>query len=141
MGDDSTFNKNQEFVVEAVDVEKNERTNKWGYIIRYVAKNFKPQNRLSYDQITELINAGKVNLLNSGQLILKIKGYHPDFAKGGTITFSDLDELVSQINEAGGGQFSLGGAYGYQELWAKDKDGNSHRLESGSKKDIYQALI
>jgi len=63
------------------------------------------------------------------------------YAKGGSITMSDIDRLMQEINKAGGGEFSLGGAYGYQELWAKDKDGGSHRVEVGSKKDIYNALI
>jgi len=61
-------------------------------------------------------------------------------AKGG-ITLGDINSFIAEINEADGGEWSLGGAYGYYELWAKDKDGGSHRVEVGTKKEIYQALI
>lgn len=65
----------------------------------------------------------------------------PLFESGGSVTMGKLNEFISKINEEGGGKFWLEGSYGQQDLWAKDKDGGSHRIESGSKKDIYEALI
>lgn len=88
-----------------------------------------------------IIGSHSVSTTDGKEVEINPNDLFNSFAKGGSVTVSDLNELIAQINEAGGGQFSLGGAYGYQELWAKDKDGNSHRVESGSKKDIYEALI
>jgi hypothetical protein len=124
VGDDSTFNKNQEFVVEAVDVEKNERTNKWVYIIRYVAKDFKPQNRLSRDQITELVNAGKVNIWNSGQPNLKIKDYNPDFAKGGDLKNKKLYYINKPLYALVKKDKSVTYLPQTSYLFTKQKDGN-----------------
>lgn len=64
------------------------------------------------------------------------------YSKGGSITTSKLNEFISTINEEGGGEFTLGGAYGFQELWAWNyKTKGNDRIEVGSKKDIYNALI
>lgn len=52
----------------------------------------------------------------------------------------ELEDMVRRFNEAGS-TFRLGGTYGQYDLWATDKDGKEHRLESGSKKDIKEALI
>jgi hypothetical protein len=55
-------------------------------------------------------------------------------AKGG-VTIGDLNSMVREYNEDGR-SFELRGAYGYLELWSK-----GNRLEVGSKKDIYNALV
>lgn len=52
----------------------------------------------------------------------------------------ELEEMIRRFNEAGS-TFRLGGTYGQYDLWATDKEGKEHRLESGSKKDIKEALI
>jgi len=59
----------------------------------------------------------------------------------GGITMDRLNTLIAEINQSGGGKFYLEGSYGQQDLWATDKDGGSHRIESGSKKDIYESLV
>ena len=55
-------------------------------------------------------------------------------AKGG-VTIGDLNSMIREYNEDGR-SFELRGAYGYFELWSK-----GNRLEVGSKKDIYNALV
>ena len=59
----------------------------------------------------------------------------------GAVGTSELNELINEINKGSGAEFSLGGSYGNYDLWAKDKEGNSRRIESGSKKDIRNSLI
>lgn len=76
--------------------------------------------------------------VNTPPIIPKVKR---EMFEAVNVTVGSLNDLISRINAEGGGEFSLSGAYGEQELWAKDKDGGSHRIECGSKKDIYQALI
>jgi hypothetical protein len=56
------------------------------------------------------------------------------YAKGG-VTTGDLNSMIREYNEDGR-SFELRGAYGYLELWSK-----GNRLEVGSKKDIYNALV
>jgi len=57
------------------------------------------------------------------------------FSKGGNITTSDLINMILKYNSEGR-SFELRGAYGNLELWSK-----GNRLEVGSKKDIYYALV
>jgi len=73
----------------------------------------------------------------------------PDFSKtirkegineASGITIGYLENLVAKNNEQYGTTFEIGGAYGNYELWATDKDGH-HRLEAGSKKDIYNTFV
>jgi len=63
-------------------------------------------------------------------------------ASGGfKVTVGYLEDLIRENNEKYGTQFHLGGAYGNYELWAVDNKGDNHRLEAGSKKDVYEAFI
>jgi hypothetical protein len=55
--------------------------------------------------------------------------------KSGKLTLSKLKSMIEEYN-AEGRNFELLGAYNQLELW-----GNDHRLETGSKEDIYRALI
>ena len=55
--------------------------------------------------------------------------------KSGKITLSKLKSMIEEYN-AEGRNFELLGAYNQLELW-----GNDYRLETGSKEDIYRALI
>jgi hypothetical protein len=57
------------------------------------------------------------------------------YAKGGNLTMSDLNRMIAEYN-SDGRSFELRGAYGNLELWSK-----GNRLEVGSKKDIYNALV
>ena len=57
------------------------------------------------------------------------------YAKGGAITTVDLNRIIEQYNSEGR-SFELRGAYGNYELWSK-----GNRLEVGSRKDIYNALV
>jgi hypothetical protein len=57
------------------------------------------------------------------------------YAKGGAITTADLNRMIEQYNSEGR-SFELRGAYGNYELWSK-----GNRLEVGSRKDIYNALV
>ena len=63
------------------------------------------------------------------------------FAKGGSVSTSELNDLMEKINESSGSEFSISGAYGNYELWAKDSNGGDNRIEVGSRKDIKEALI
>jgi hypothetical protein len=55
--------------------------------------------------------------------------------KSGKLTLSKLKSMIEEYNSEGR-NFELLGAYNQLELW-----GNDHRLETGSKEDIYRALI
>ncbi len=55
-------------------------------------------------------------------------------------TIGELNNMIASNNKEYGTEFSITGAYGQHELWAKTKDG-SERIESGSKQDIYQAFV
>jgi hypothetical protein len=53
----------------------------------------------------------------------------------------EVQALIDKNNSEHGTTFYLGGAYGNQELWAKDVEGHGHRLEAGSTKDVYNAFV
>jgi hypothetical protein len=53
----------------------------------------------------------------------------------------EVQALIDKNNSEHGTTFYLGGAYGNQELWAKDAEGHEHRLEAGSTKDVYNAFV
>jgi hypothetical protein len=55
--------------------------------------------------------------------------------KSGKLTLSKLKSMIEQYN-AEGRNFELLGAYNQLELWSND-----NRIETGSKEDIYKALI
>jgi len=74
---------------------------------------------------------GETGAMSSGEM----------FMAGGSVSTSDLNDLLNRINQESEANFSIGGAYGNYELWAKDKNGDEHRIEVGSRKDIKEALI
>ena len=57
-------------------------------------------------------------------------------ASGINITVKEFEKMLKDNNEKYGMDFSLGGAYGQYELWAK-----GHRLEAGSLKDVYNTFV
>lgn len=63
------------------------------------------------------------------------------FKAGGSVSMSDVKRLLNEINSESGATFYLSFAYGTNELWAIDKQGNDHRIEVGSPKNIREALI
>lgn len=85
---------------------------------------------------------GGVQVMNIQQSNLSSSSVNPTmFGGGGGVSTSDLQSLISEINEKNDATFYLRGAYGNYELWAKDKNGGDHRIEVGSRKDIREALI
>lgn len=56
------------------------------------------------------------------------------------VSKGEIEDMIRRFNEAGS-NFRLGETYGQYDLWATDKEGKEHRLESGSANDIKQALI
>lgn len=80
-------------------------------------------------------------------------GYHPDTTvkkaedqtvrshrSATAVSKGEIEDMIRRFNEAGS-NFRLGETYGQYDLWATDKEGKEHRLESGSANDIKQALI
>jgi hypothetical protein len=55
--------------------------------------------------------------------------------KSGKLTLSQLKSMIEEYNSQGR-NFELLGAYNQLELWSND-----HRIEAGSKQDIYRALV
>jgi hypothetical protein len=53
------------------------------------------------------------------------------------VTLQELKDFIKKVNEEGGSNFILKGAYGNLELW----DNDENRIEVGSKKEIYSKLI
>lgn len=56
-------------------------------------------------------------------------------------TISSVRAFIARINAEQKSAFSLGGAYGNLELWAKDAKGDNHRIEVGSSADVYNAIV
>ena len=56
------------------------------------------------------------------------------------ISTNDLQNFIDKMNKETGRNYYLGGAYGNYELWDRSATGE-HRLEVGSRNDIYQYLI
>lgn len=53
----------------------------------------------------------------------------------------DVRAMIAKNNAEYGTSFSIGGAYGNHELWAKDSSGGDHRLEAGSATEVYNAFV
>ena len=87
-----------------------------------------------------LISASALNEKSPVNYDYKVKPISK-YAKGGSVSTSELNDLLEKINSESGADFRIGGAYGNYELWGKDKDGGEHRIEVGSRKDIKEALI
>ena len=110
-----------------------------GFISKIDLKDTKKPMKVIYDALEGY--EGEDFYVSDGLLGFIKESNDVVFAKGGSVTTNKLNSFIAEINQDGGGEFSLGGAYGYYELWARDKDGGSHRVEVGSRKDIYEALI
>jgi antirestriction protein len=74
---------------------------------------------------------GETGAMSSGEM----------FMAGGSVSTSDLNDFLDRINKESDAKFRIGGAYGNYELWAIDNNGDEHRIEVGSRKDIKEALI
>lgn len=61
--------------------------------------------------------------------------------EGHKITKSYMEDLIADNNREYHTKFSLGGAYGAYELWAKMPSGGDSRLTSGSIKDVYNTFV
>lgn len=57
------------------------------------------------------------------------------------ISIGYLNILIADNNAQYGTEFYIGGSYGNYDLWAKVRGGGEERIESGSRKDIYNAFV
>ena len=82
---------------------------------------------------SDYINRLESKIINKGKNMKTLKEAH--------ISINYLQNLIDENNKKYGTSFSVGGAYGNYELWAKNKTGGDERLDSGSRQDIYNTFI
>jgi len=99
----------------------------------YIVLNYYIDNARRFDtlDILDEIKHTQIAIIDRDKIVCSNMKY----AKGGAITTADLNRMIEQYNSEGR-SFELRGAYGNYELWSK-----GNRLEVGSKKDIYNALV
>jgi len=103
-----------------------------GYDVRIIVKD---------NELVLLERGSEVESGDTRTIYMALNSYSKGYAargaklKSGKLTLSQLRSMIEEYNSQGR-NFELLGAYNQLELWSND-----HRIETGSKEDIYRALI
>jgi len=91
------------------------------------------------DKVKSVLTTAKLKFQPQGTAYF-IVDYPEDLKENRRVSQADLEDMIARFN-AEGSDFRLAGSYGYLDLWTKTPDGKDVRLASGSRKDIYDALV
>ena len=114
------------------------QSNRYGYDYIVYTKNRELSfaKKSEFDRFYDKSDLKRIAIVRPNEKVIKY-----NYAKGGSVSTSELNDLIEKINASSGSEFSISGAYGNYELWAKDSNGGDNRIEVGSRKDIKEALI